>query len=109
MEKLKCIGQAITKIPEKFKPHRAVEIIFEQRASMVERGEGIDWAFAESLAFATLLEEGYHVRLSGQDVERGNFSQRHAILHDQETGEQYCPLDHVVTSQNEELFTVSNR
>ncbi|KAG2723700.1 hypothetical protein I3843_02G159500 [Carya illinoinensis] len=63
---------------------------------------------SEALAFATLLVEGNHVRLSGQDVERGTFSHRHAVLHDQETGEQYCPLDHVVMNQNEEMFTVSN-
>jgi 2-oxoglutarate dehydrogenase E1 component len=62
----------------------------------------------EALAFATLIIEGNHVRLSGQDVERGTFSHRHSVVHDQETGEQYCPLDHLVMNQDEELFTVSN-
>lgn len=76
---------------------------------MIETGEGIDWAVGEALAFATLLVEGNHVRLSGQDVERGTFSHRHAVLHDQDTGEKYCPLDHVLMNQNEEMFTVSNR
>lgn len=76
---------------------------------MIETGVGIDWALAEALAFAALVVEGNHVRLSGQDVERGTFSHRHSVLHDQVTGEQYCPLDHLILNQNEEMFTVSNR
>ncbi|RWW30578.1 hypothetical protein BHE74_00001745 [Ensete ventricosum] len=73
-EILKRVGQAITTLPETFKPHRAVKKIFEQRAQMIESGESIDWAMGEALAFATLIIEGNHVRLSGQDVERGTFS-----------------------------------
>ncbi|KAL9231630.1 hypothetical protein vseg_006832 [Gypsophila vaccaria] len=107
-EILKNVGKAITTIPENFKPHKAVKRIYDQRAQMIETGEGIDWAVGEALAFATLLVEGNHVRLSGQDVERGTFSHRHSVIHDQESGEQYCPLDHVMMNQNEELFTVSN-
>ncbi|CAD5172470.1 unnamed protein product [Musa acuminata subsp. malaccensis] len=107
-EILKRVGQAITTLPETFKPHRAVKKIFEQRAQMIESGEGIDWAMGEALAFATLIIEGNHVRLSGQDVERGTFSHRHSVIHDQQTGEKYCPLDHIVMNQDEELFTVSN-
>lgn len=108
-EILKTVGKAIASLPDSFKPHRAVKKIFSDRAKMIETGEGIDWAVGEALAFATLLVEGNHVRLSGQDVERGTFSHRHAVVHDQETGERYCPLDHVMTNQNEEMFTVSNR
>ncbi|KAK3034419.1 hypothetical protein RJ639_033690 [Escallonia herrerae] len=107
-EILKNVGKAITNLPENFKPHRAIKKIFSERAKMIETGEGIDWAVGEALAFATLLIEGNHVRLSGQDVERGTFSHRHAVVHDQETGEQYCPLDHVMMNQNDEMFTVSN-
>ncbi|KAL1295658.1 hypothetical protein HN51_056512 [Arachis hypogaea] len=107
-EILKNVGKAITILPENFTPHKAVKRIYEQRAKMIESGEDIDWGFAEALAFATLLVEGNHVRLSGQDVERGTFSHRHAVVHDQATGEQYCPLDHVISNQNEEMFTVSN-
>ncbi|KAJ7945758.1 putative 2-oxoglutarate dehydrogenase [Quillaja saponaria] len=107
-EILKNVGKAITTLPENFTPHRAVKKIYEQRAQMIETGEGIDWGFAEALAFATLLVEGNHVRLSGQDVERGAFSHRHSVVHDQETGGIYCPLDHVTMNQNEEMFTVSN-
>ncbi|KAE8682068.1 hypothetical protein F3Y22_tig00111276pilonHSYRG00189 [Hibiscus syriacus] len=107
-EILKNVGKAITTLPDNFKPHRAVEKVYEQRAQMIEKGEGLDWAMGEALAFATLVVEGNHVRLSGQDVERGTFSHRHSVIHDQETGEQYCPLDHVIINQNEEMFTVSN-
>lgn len=108
-EILKNVGKAITSLPDNFKPHRSVRKVYEQRAQMIETGDGIDWALGEALAFATLLVEGNHVRLSGQDVERGTFSHRHSVLHDQETGEKYCPLDHVIINQNEEMFTVSNR
>ncbi|GLJ06329.1 hypothetical protein SUGI_0036560 [Cryptomeria japonica] len=107
-EILKNVGKAITTLPETFNPHRAVKRIFDQRLQMIEKEEGVDWAVGEALAFATLLVEGNHVRLSGQDVERGTFSHRHAVVHDQETGARYCPLDHVVMNQNEEMFTVSN-
>lgn len=109
LDVLKSVGKAITKLPENFKPHKGVKRLFDQRKQMIESGEAIDWALSESLAFGTLLVEGIHVRLSGQDVERGTFSHRHAVIHDQETGEKYCPLDHVMKDQNEEMFTVSNR
>ncbi|CAK9137940.1 unnamed protein product [Ilex paraguariensis] len=85
-EILKNVGKAITILPDTFKPHRIVQKIFTDRAKMIETCEGIDWAVGEALAFATLLVEGNHVRLSGQDVERGTFSHRHAVGHDQETG-----------------------
>ncbi|KAE9450982.1 hypothetical protein C3L33_17148, partial [Rhododendron williamsianum] len=107
-EILKTVGKAIATLPEAFKPHKQVKKIYGDRAKMIETGEGVDWAVAEALAFATLLVEGNHVRLSGQDVERGTFSHRHSVLHDQESGEIYCPLDHVVMNQDPEMFTVSN-
>ncbi|XP_020582994.1 2-oxoglutarate dehydrogenase, mitochondrial-like [Phalaenopsis equestris] len=107
-EILKRVGEAITTIPENFKAHRGIKRVFDQRAQMIQTGEGIDWAVAEALAFATLIVEGNHVRLSGQDVERGTFSHRHAVIHDQETGDIYCHLDHLTMNQNEEMFTVSN-
>lgn len=108
-EILTNVGKAITTFPDGFKPHRALKRVFDDRRKMIETGEGVDWAVGEALAFATLLVEGNHVRLSGQDVERGTFSHRHSVIHDQETGAQYCPLDHVMMNQNEEMFTVSNR
>jgi 2-oxoglutarate dehydrogenase E1 component len=66
---------------------------------MIEEGTGIDWAMAEALAFGTLLEDGYRVRLSGQDVQRGTFSQRHAVLVDQENEKRYTPLNHIDRNQ----------
>lgn len=68
----------------------------------------MDWATAEALAFATLLAEGNHVRLSGQDVERGTFSHRHAVIHDQNTGDKYIPLAHLFPDEKPGQFTVAN-
>lgn len=75
---LKAIGNAITTLPPNGKFHPKIVKIFEERQEAINSGKGIDWGTAESLAFATLIEEGNHVRLSGQDVERGTFSHRHA-------------------------------
>jgi 2-oxoglutarate dehydrogenase E1 component len=81
---LKEIGQKITTLPQELSFHRLVRKIFEARTATIDTGKGIDWGTAESLAFASLLREGYHVRLSGQDVERGTFSHRHAHVFYQE-------------------------
>src|SRR5262249_60931599 len=75
------------------------ERLLQRRREMVETGTGIDWAMAESLAFGTLLMERYPVRLSGQDTERGTFSQRHSVLIDQETERHYTPLKYVSPDQ----------
>ncbi|MCO5602599.1 hypothetical protein L7F22_056733 [Adiantum nelumboides] len=107
-EVLKSVGKAITYLPSDFQPHRTIKRIYDTRAQMIDSEQGLDWATAEALAFGTLLVEGNHVRLSGQDVERGTFSHRHSVLHDQTTGKKYCPLDHVIMNQEEEMFTVSN-
>ncbi|KAH7444890.1 hypothetical protein KP509_02G096100 [Ceratopteris richardii] len=102
------LGKAITTLPSEFSFHRTIKRVYDARAQMIETGHGVDWATAEALAFGTLLIEGNHVRLSGQDVERGTFSHRHAVIHDQKTGQIYCPLDHVIMNQEAEMFTVSN-
>jgi len=99
------IGKTITSLPEGFTPHRAIARVYEARRAALESGTGVDWALAEALALGTLLREGFHVRLSGQDVERGTFSHRHAVLHDQATGARYRPLCAAGTPG---LFTVSN-
>jgi len=103
---LREVGRRITTIPADFNAHRTVQRLLERRREMIETGEGIDWAMAEHLAFGTLLKEGFPVRLSGQDVERGTFSQRHAVLFDQDTGRRYTPLKHV--SPDQAKFEVIN-
>ena len=82
---LKDIGRKITKVPDGFRVHRTVQRFLDNRVKAIENGVGIDWATGEALAFCTLLQEGHHVRLSGQDSERGTFSQRHSVLFDQKT------------------------
>jgi len=79
------IGTAISTYPKNFNVHSNLSKILKLREKTVREGEGIDWATAESMGFGGLLAEGSHVRLSGQDVERGTFSQRHAVLHEQTT------------------------
>jgi len=71
----------------------------KKKKAMMEAGEPVDWATAEALAFGTLLLEDNHVRLSGQDVERGTFSHRHVVIHDQNTGQRFVPLNHVDKKQ----------
>ena len=96
---LREIGKKLSEVPDDFKVHRTIQRFMDNRAQMVETGEGIDWAFAEALAFGSLCVEGTKIRLSGQDVERGTFSQRHSVLYDQETEERYIPLAHVGPNQ----------
>ena len=94
------IGRVLTTLPNDFhvNPTLAKRFI-PRRVEALENGGPIDWAFAESLAFGSLLLEGTPVRLSGQDVGRGTFSQRHVVLHDYETTEKYIPLEHLAPDQ----------
>lgn len=85
----------LTHVPETFALHRQVEKLFDEYTQAAQDQHAIRWGLAEQLAYASLIEEGYDVRLVGQDVERGTFSHRHAMLHDQKTGAQYCPLQHI--------------
>jgi len=103
---LKRIGEVISTFPEGFTPHRNLARIIGTRGKTVSEGNNIDWATAEALAFGTLCLEGTHVRISGQDVERGTFSQRHAVVHDQENESTYVPLKHLGGDQGS--FTVTN-
>jgi 2-oxoglutarate dehydrogenase E1 component len=98
-ETLREIAGALTTVPEGFHVHRTIQRFLDNRRKMVETGEGLDWAFAEALSFGSLLLEGHRVRLSGQDVERGTFSQRHSVLTDQENEARYTGLNHIREGQ----------
>jgi 2-oxoglutarate dehydrogenase E1 component len=99
VERLKEIGRKLTNFPRSFTPHKTIARIMVGRRKMIEDGAGIDWATAELLAFGTLVTEGFRVRLSGQDSERGTFSQRHSVLMDQENEKKYTPLKHIAKTQ----------
>ena len=103
---LQSIGDKIGGAPEGFQVHRNLKRILAGRKKAIDDGKGIDWATAEALAFGTLALEGHHVRVSGQDVERGTFSQRHAVLHDQENESTYVPLSSLSPDQGR--FVISN-
>ncbi|KAL5482597.1 KGD1_3 [Sanghuangporus weigelae] len=103
---LKRIGKAISTYPQGFNVHRNLARILANRGKTVEEGTNIDWATAEALAFGCLVLEKNHVRVSGQDVERGTFSQRHAVLHDQENEQQYVPLNNL--GSNQARFIICN-
>lgn len=104
--KLEQVGKVISTFPEGFTPHKNLARILATRGKNVTEGTNIDWSTAEALAFGSLLMDGTHVRVSGQDVERGTFSQRHAVVHDQENESQYVPLKHVSADQGS--FTIAN-
>jgi 2-oxoglutarate dehydrogenase E1 component len=103
---LEHIGEVIGQAPEGFHVHRNLKRILANRTKSVLDGENIDFPTAEALAFGSLAAEGHHVRVSGQDVERGTFSQRHSVFHDQETEDTYVPLQHV--SKDQGKFVISN-
>jgi len=105
LKKLKEIGLKISTIPETNLPIKKVQNLFNERKKMIESGV-IDWAMGELLAYATLLDEGHPVRLAGQDVERGTFSHRHAVIK-QEVGEaEYIPLQNI--SESQAKFSIYN-
>ena len=97
--KLIKIGKKISSIPQNFSVHKTLKRIFELRFEAFNDSHRIDWSTAESLAFATLLTEGFSVRLSGQDSGRGTFSQRHAVLRNQENHERYIPINNIQDNQ----------
>ena len=106
-ERLQHIGKTLTTVPESFCLNPTLEKRFvPRRVEALAKGGPIDWAFAESLAFGSLLMEGSPVRLSGQDCRRGTFSQRHAVFYDYETRERYIPLENL--SQDQAKFCVYN-
>jgi 2-oxoglutarate dehydrogenase E1 component len=92
-EALAQVADCLTSVPEGFQANPKVLRVLESRQQGFRDGKAIDWAFAELLAFGSLLQEGFHVRLSGQDSRRGTFSQRHAVIVDARTGERHIPLN----------------
>ncbi len=94
-DRLKSLNEDLLKLPDGFTVHPKLARQLEKRRDAVESGQGIDWAHAEALAYASLLSEGTPVRLTGQDVERGTFSQRHLVLHDHKAGFRFSPIQNL--------------
>jgi 2-oxoglutarate dehydrogenase E1 component len=99
LQKLRDLGRKFTTIPKRIKVHKTVERVIAGRRDAIEKGEGLDWGTGEHMAFATLLDQGYPVRLSGQDSVRGTFTQRHSGVVDQATEEVYFPLRNLGANQ----------
>ncbi|REJ91623.1 MAG: 2-oxoglutarate dehydrogenase E1 component [Planctomycetota bacterium] len=98
-ERLKALLEKQTQLPEDFHPHRKIKRGMQRRLEMARGEKPLDWSAAESLAFASLATEGICIRMSGQDSQRGTFSQRHAVLHDVEDGRTFTPLQHLADNQ----------
>lgn len=103
IELLRKIGPRLCEVPPNFKLHPALKRILKAKLDRVEAGNGLDWGTAEALAFGSLLLEGNHVRITGQDVQRGTFSHRHCVVHDQETNDEYCFLNSLNLGPQENL------
>ena len=97
-ERLEQLVRALAVVPPGFQPHRKITTLAVERLKMLEQ-DRVDWGLGEALAFGTLLLEGHHLRLSGQDSERGTFSHRHAVLHEATDGRRYVPLQHLAQGQ----------
>jgi len=98
-ERFRTVAAQLQELPEGFVLHRQVTKILEDRKKMAAGAMAINWGFAEVMAYATLLSEGYRVRLTGQDVGRGTFSHRHAVVHDQKEDRSFCALQHLSEDQ----------
>jgi 2-oxoglutarate dehydrogenase E1 component len=97
--RLAQIAEGISRMPSYFNVHKKLRTILDSRNKAIAEGLPIDWGLGEALAFGSLLLEGTPVRISGQDSSRGTFSHRHAVLVDQDSGEEYMPLDHITGNQ----------
>jgi len=98
---LKKLGKQLAEYPEGFSPHPKLLKLLENRKNMVDGKEQLDWGTAELLSYATLLSEGTSVRITGQDVMRGTFTHRHAVLFDHKTGEAHCALKNINNEKTE--------
>jgi 2-oxoglutarate dehydrogenase E1 component len=106
LARLRVLGKAITTYPTDWNLHPRVLAIMQAREKMVNGDLALDWGCAENLAYASLVQEGYPIRLTGQDSGRGTFFHRHAVLHDQASGRSFVPLQHIATNQPK--FTVTD-
>ncbi len=106
LENLRALARKLSKTPHDFRLHRQVEKLMRERQRMAEGKTPVDWGFAETLAYASILVSGNKVRITGQDCARGTFAHRHAILHDQETGAEYVALGQLAKDQGS--FTIYN-
>ena len=105
---LQPLGKKIATLPGDGKFHPQIQKIYNARAKSIEDGTMIDWGTSEALAFASLIDEGYHVRLSGQDVERGTFSHRHAHVFHQDKDGFVIPINNVSRDEGVRTFIASN-
>lgn len=99
LERLQSLANKLTTLPDGFELHARVRKIVEDRRKMTAGGLPLDWGYAENLAYASLLDQGFAVRITGQDVGRGTFFHRHAVLHNQHSGESYTPLENLAEGQ----------
>jgi len=106
LAQLREAGKAISTYPKGFHIHKLLGGIMRRRGKMIDSGENIDWGVGENLAYATLLQSGFNVRISGQDVERGTFSHRHGVITDQKNGKQIRQLDYLDNKRGE--FQITN-
>lgn len=97
--RIKRLGNLLTSLPEDFELHPRVAKIYDDRIKMAAGALPIDWGFAETMAYGTLLEDGYSIRISGQDSGRGTFFHRHSVAHNMRNGDEYIPLQHVAENQ----------
>ena len=100
LDKLKELGKSLYTIPADFNAHSKIKRLFDTRKKMIESGSNLDWGTGETLAYATLLNEGIKIRMTGEDAERGTFSHRHAVIVDQKNENQYIALNHIKNQQN---------
>jgi 2-oxoglutarate dehydrogenase E1 component len=103
-KKLKELAKYLYDVPQADKLFKKTRKLLADRKKMIEESDSLDWAMGELLAYASLLDEGHDIRLSGQDVERGTFSHRHAILKVEQSEEEVCPLNNISTSANFEAY-----
>ncbi|NNC23008.1 2-oxoglutarate dehydrogenase E1 component [Salinisphaera sp. USBA-960] len=107
VDRIQTVAGRLHDLPEEFTLHKRAQRIIDDRRKMTAGGQRIDWGFAEHIAYATLIDDGYSVRLSGQDSGRGTFFHRHSVLYDQGSGKHHVPLKHI-RSENRYAFTVND-